>query len=148
MTTLFDVAKNFFDRNPDMSLKKLQKLCWYAYSWFIALNNEPDDDDFELLFEGYAEAWVHGPVFRELYIDFRHDNSNKLNSAKLIDDSETIEFLDEVYRVYGSFTGNDLESITHQEYPWKNARGDLKPSQPSTNRINNRDIFQEYLDRN
>jgi putative prophage protein (ps3) len=148
MTTLFEVAKNFLERDPSMSLKKLQKLCWYAYSWFIALNNEPNDSNLELLFDGYAEAWVHGPVFRELYFDVRHDNRNKLNSADLIDDPEIVEFLDEVYRVYGSFTGNDLESITHQEYPWKNAREDLKPSVPSTRRINNRDIFQEYLDRN
>ncbi|SFE88703.1 Panacea domain-containing protein, partial [Peptostreptococcus sp. D1] len=74
MTTLFEVAKNFLDREPSMSLKKLQKLCWYAYSWFIALNNEPDEENLALLFNNRAEAWVHGPVFRDLYIDYRHSN--------------------------------------------------------------------------
>lgn len=50
-TTIFEVAKNFIDREPDMTPKKLQKLCWYAYSWYIFLNNEPNDEKLELLFD-------------------------------------------------------------------------------------------------
>ena len=81
MTTIFEVAKNFLERDPNMSLKKLQKLCWYAYSWFIALNNEPDEENLTLLFNDYAEAWVHGPVFRNLYTDAKYNNFSEVNNS-------------------------------------------------------------------
>lgn len=148
MLTVFDIAKNFYNRESDMSLKKLQKLCWYAYSWYIALNNEPDEENLELLFNSRAEAWIHGPVFRDLYDDFRHNDCDKLKSSNTDLNSEIIYFLDEVYRVYGSYTGYQLESIAIQESPWKNARGDLRPSQPCTNYIDEKDVFEEYLNRN
>jgi uncharacterized phage-associated protein len=148
MSTLFEVAKNFLDREPNMSLKKLQKLCWYAYSWYIALNNEPDETNLTLLFEGYAEAWVHGPVFSDLYADYRHSNMSQINAAKDICDKEIISHLNEIWDVYGGYNGYELESLTHQELPWLNAREGLRPSQPSKNRINERDVFEEYLNRN
>lgn len=148
MTTIFEVAKNFLERDPNMSLKKLQKLCWYAYSWFIALNNEPDEKNLTLLFNDYAEAWVHGPVFRNLYTDAKYNNFSEVNDSAHISNIEIIAHLDEVWEVYGGFTGYELESITHQEKPWINARIGLSPSEPSSKIINNNDIFDEYLNRN
>lgn len=37
--TVFDIA-NYFSSKEDMTHKKLQKLVYYAYAWYIALNNE------------------------------------------------------------------------------------------------------------
>ena len=147
MYTIFDVAKNFLEREPDMSLKKLQKLCWYSYSWYITLNNEPNEKNLELLFDGEAEAWIHGPVFRDLYIDIRSNDSLKTKNAKPVSNIEILGHLNEVWNIYGSFTGYELESITQQEKPWINARADLKPTEPSFKKINNYDVFEEYLNR-
>lgn len=147
MYTIYEVARNFYDRDRSMSLKKLQKLCWYAYSWYVALNNEPCEDDFHRLFNERAQAWVHGPVFPVLYEDFKCNNSIKMNSANIISNSEVLSFLDEVYKVYGDFSGDELESITLQEEPWIRARRELPAYEPCTNFINDKDIFKEYLDR-
>ena len=43
-----------------MSNKKIQKICYYAYSWYLTLYGEQ-------LAPFQFEAWVHGPVSRELY---------------------------------------------------------------------------------
>lgn len=147
MYTIFDVAKNFLEREPDMSLKKLQKLCWYAYSWYIALNNEPNEKNLLLLFNDEAEAWIHGPVFKNLYTDIRSNNSLETKNAKPISNIEILGHLNEVWNIYGSFTGYELESITQQEKPWINARTGLKPTEPSFKKINNYDVFEEYLNR-
>lgn len=141
MYTVFEIAKNFLEREPDTSLKKLQKLCWYAYSWYIALNN------LLLLFNDEAEAWIHGPVFRELYTDIRSNNSLETKNAKPISNIEILGHLNEVWNIYGSFTGYELESIIQQEKPWINARVGLKPTEPSFKKINNYDVFEEYLNR-
>lgn len=147
MYTVFEIAKNFLEREPDMLLKKLQKLCWYAYSWYIALNNEPNEKNLLLLFNGEAEAWIHGPVFRELYTDIRSNNSLETKKAKPVSNLETLKLLNEVWNIYGSFTGYELESIAQQEKPWINARANLKPIEPSFKKINNYDVFEEYLNR-
>lgn len=57
MYSIFQVAKWFLDKDLNMSAKKLQKLCWYAYSWYIALNNEPNDSTLNSLIDDKAEAW-------------------------------------------------------------------------------------------
>lgn len=150
MTTLFEVARNFLEREPNMSLKKLQKLCWYAYSWFIALNNDPEETnkcELVKLFDNRAEAWVHGPVFKTLYTDYRYRDKFEINNANEIKDKEIISHLDDIWNVYGGYNGNELESLTHQETPWKMARGDLKTSEPSINLIDETYVFEEYLNR-
>ena len=43
---------------------KLQKLVFYADAWYMALNNDRE------LIPNQFEAWVHGPVVRELYNRF------------------------------------------------------------------------------
>ncbi|MCV5933728.1 DUF4065 domain-containing protein, partial [Escherichia coli] len=43
---------------------KLQKLVFYADAWYMALNNGQE------LIPDQFEAWVHGPVARELYSRF------------------------------------------------------------------------------
>ena len=41
--TIFDVA-NYFRSKEEMTHKKLQKLVYYAYAWYIALYNENKDE--------------------------------------------------------------------------------------------------------
>ena len=148
MTNIYSVAKFFLNKESEMSSKKLQKICWYAYSWYIALNTDPEEkDNVEFLFDNKAEAWVHGPVFRELYTDVKHNSKKLIERSIEIDNKEIENFLNEIWDVYGQYTGDQLESITHQEKPWLEVRENLKYYEASTTEIKTKSILDEYLPR-
>ncbi len=145
--TVFDVA-NFFRTKEVMSNKKLQKLVYYAYAWYIALNNDEKDNIQNKLCENTTfEAWVHGPVCRTLY-NFMPSNygiidryDGKINPTI---SGEIEDFLNMIYKTFGKYTGYELETMTHAESPWINARGNRAPSEPSNNLISEEDMFVYY----
>jgi len=145
--TVFDVA-NYFRSKESMSHKKLQKLVYYSYAWYIALNNDSKDDINNKLFDDcFFEAWVHGPVCRPLYnlysdnYGFVNKHHGKVNNLIC---GELKKFLDSVYKTFGKYTGDELETISHLETPWKNARGSLTPSEPSGKALLESDMFVYY----
>lgn len=147
--TIFDVAKWFLNKES-MTNKKLQKLCWYAYSWFIYLNNENSERINNKLFFADFRAWVHGPVNNELYNVYKQYGYFPIPKIESIDNEkykDYEEYLENIYSVYGGMTGDGLEAQTHAETPWLNARVGLKPWQSSQNIINDKDIFKEYANR-
>jgi uncharacterized phage-associated protein len=109
---------------------KLQKLLYYAQGWYLALRGET-------LFPEQLEAWVHGPVCKEVYQEckiFGHKPiiwEDDLNSFS----AELVEHVKDVWEAYGQFSAFDLEQLTHQETPWKEARKGLASDAPSTNAI-------------
>ena len=145
--SVFDVA-DFFRSKQQMTHKKLQKLVYYAYAWYIALYNEDKEDiQNRLCKDTVFEAWVHGPVCRKLYDSFSNNygmvDKYKGEINPLIE-GELKKFLEKIYKVFGKYTGDELESMTHQESPWKNARNNLSPSEPSNEPILESDMFVFY----
>lgn len=145
--TILDIA-HFFSAKESMTNKKLQKLSYYAYAWYIALNNECEDKIQNRLCENTTfEAWVHGPVCRILWnsistnygIVDRYDG--KINPLIT---GELEKFLNKIYKTFGKYTGDELEEMTHNEDPWKNARKNLAPSEPSSEPILESDMFVYY----
>ena len=59
MYRIFDIA-NWFLKKESMDQKKVQKLCYYAQAWSLALFNKP-------IIDCKFEAWAHGPVCSELW---------------------------------------------------------------------------------
>ena len=145
--TVFDIA-NYFSSKSTMSHKKLQKLVYYAYAWYIALYNENADDlKNKLCVDTRFEAWVHGPVCRTLYDKYSNnygqvDRYNGKISSLIT--GELKKFLDVVYKVFGKYTGDELESMTHREMPWQNARNTLEPYMSSNEAISEKDMFVYY----
>lgn len=133
---------NGFRSFEGMSPKKLQKLCYYAYAWDNALEiNEIEKTRFE--------AWVHGPVSPDIYFAHRQSGpysipgiSTKLE--ELFENEEVIELIEQIWRIYGKFSGDELEIMTHEEGPWKIARGDIKPWESSNARIEEVDMMLYY----
>lgn len=145
---IFELAKWFKTKEPSLSDKKLQKLCWYAYSWYLALNSNPERPrEMIRLIEDKAQAWVHGPVFSNLYADGKYDHYIKVKNSSEITNPEIITFLEEVYNVYGNYSGDELESISHQELPWKKTREGYQSFDPCQEEIEDRYILEEYLPR-
>lgn len=118
---------------------KLQKLVYYAQAWYLALNGKR-------LFNGDFQAWVHGPVSRDLYNRFRgfawKPIDDEISEPSLPDDIR--EHLEEVWEVYGGFTAFDLERITHEEDPWLRARAGLPPDANCENVISDEDMKSYY----
>ena len=50
-----------------------------------------------------------------------------------------------MWDVYGGYSANELESITHQEDPWIKARGELSPLQNGYENLDDKVIFTYYL---
>lgn len=120
--------KNFKEGNVlnDFSNKKIQKLVYYAQAWNLVLfNKELFSDDFE--------AWVHGPAILSLYREFKVYGATPIPKESVDENSfnsfneRTKGFLDDILRLYGSFSANYLERLTHKELPWKEARRNLGP---------------------
>ncbi|PKM87506.1 MAG: hypothetical protein CVU43_22130 [Chloroflexi bacterium HGW-Chloroflexi-5] len=114
-----------------MSQKKLQKLAYYSVAWHYALFDKP--------FAGVDlpfEAWVHGPVSRNLYSKYKGFKFNNIPKIKTEPDfskykNDELEILDFVWENYGEFTANQLETLTHTEDPWQKKRrgyGELESS--------------------
>lgn len=146
--TIFDIA-NWFLFQESMTHKKLQKLCYYAYSWFIYLNNDYYNNIQNKLFDEKFEAWVHGPVNKALYTKYAHYGwKNIPKKNKMPENLGNIDsFLQNIWQVYGKYDGDQLESISHQEKPWQNARIGLEPYESSNKCISEMDMFMEYASR-
>lgn len=121
MENLLDVAKYISDNISHHSDKKIQKITYYAYCWYIAIKNNNKDEIKNRLFEQHPEAWIHGPVFYDLYIEMTHYRNRFFDrNANL--NPNTKKFLDKIISIYDRYTGNQLEDMTHNERPWNEAR--------------------------
>ena len=123
---------NFFlsecrERGEVLTNLKLQKLLYYAQAWYLALKDKP-------LFSEDFEAWVHGPVLPSQYQRFKKSEWRPILdeiSSPNIPNDKIISHLTEVVNVFGIETASNLESMTHNEFPWKNARQDIPIEKPS-----------------
>lgn len=135
MTTVHDMADYIIVKLDEakigLSILKLQKLVYYAQGWRFALAGKS-------LFPGKFQAWVHGPVNRQLYDRFAvtHSMYDMLGLGDVRPDfdltaipEEDRVHVDEILEAYARFSGPQLESMTHSEEPWLQARGDRKPSE-------------------
>ncbi|MGM0804682.1 MAG: Panacea domain-containing protein [Bacillota bacterium] len=141
---------NWFLAKESMTPKKLQKILYYAYSWTLTMENDDVSELENKLFNEKFEAWVHGPVLREVYDQFREYGYQEIPKYEgpLTTFSEDIEqVLDDVWEDYGHYTGNELESITHQEDPWINARDGYSALERCNVELTDEDIFNYYIQR-
>lgn len=127
---IMDLA-NWFLHKSNMSHKKLQKLCYYAVAWHYALY------DSKIVTDDTFEAWIHGPVSKKLWVEFNYSGWNQLSKdgSDPQFDAESNEFLEIIYNTYGHLSGHQLETLTHEETPWIEARGGLDECVASTKPI-------------
>ena len=120
-----NVAKYFLSKtletDENITNLKLQKLLYYAQGYHLALFDDA-------LFQEEIVAWTHGPVCPEIYHKFKeygsdsipHDNHDDIEDFSKNFTSEQLDFLDEVYNVFGQFSAWKLRDMTHEESPWIN----------------------------
>ena len=143
--TSIEIVANYFLSKIDMTNKKMQKMLYYAYSWYIVGYNDSENVN-KVLFIEQPEAWIHGPVFPTIYDKYKIFGWNIIPKfTEEIDiDIELKNFLDEIINVFGKYDGDQLELMTHNEFPWQNARNNLDSTLPSNNKIQLKDIYNYY----
>ena len=92
-----------------LSIMSLLKLSYISHGWYLALCDAP-------LFSDRIEAWRHGPVIPKMYKDFRRQGIRpskfvKCRSADV--DEQQIDFLEQIYDIYGALPPFHLSALTH-----------------------------------
>ncbi len=119
MPTAHDVARHILSLRA-MTAMKMQKLAYYSQAWHLAREGRP-------LFDEPVEAWVNGPVVRDLYE--AHRGQFSLSSWPLGDVDQLTprqrKLIDEIVATYGKRSASWLSDLTHSEEPWRKAREGL-----------------------
>lgn len=135
---IFALARAFLSISP-MTNKKLQKLCYYAKAWYLAIYDE------NLIYEDF-QAWVHGAVQPALYQKYKSYGFSEIPKVVEIRTipEEFLTFSKEIYESYGALSGDELEILNHQEEPWIKARGNRKPWESCNTVISEEDMKNYY----
>lgn len=123
----------------------LQKMLYFIQGIYMVLFG-PE------LFSEDCEAWAHGPVFRDVYDVFKNFKFNPIDDTRFsMFQNRFSELSDNVKQVinlvvdsFGMYSGKTLERITHGEAPWKDARSNCLPDEPS-NEVITKEAIKQYF---
>lgn len=141
---IYNVTKHIIAQTEDITPLALQKILYYIEGFSLALLEQD-------LFSIKCEAWVHGPVYREIYERFRdyHYHTIEKNEfqeyvlLKNFNEKET-ELIDEVIRCFSCYSGKILEEMTHETIPWIKARNHGKELKILNQPIETREIKKYF----
>lgn len=131
-----------------MSHLKLQKLLFYCEAYHLAYFDK------SLIPEDF-EAWIHGPVCREVYNNLKGESllytdlgfGGQYNPQAEVDkvlNFDQLELLSDVLTELSTWTGMQLENATHSELPWREARTGLGPADRCENVISKEKMRDFY----
>ena len=142
---------NWFLSKELMSNKKLQKLCYYAYCWYIVFFNDLETinceapGEIQTLSTEKFQAWIHGSVLPRLYHRYKEYGWQDIPQTTKPSFPAPIEsLLQQVWNAYGRYSADDLEMLSHSESPWINARKGIERGEACTNEISDIDILAYY----
>lgn len=125
----------------DITPLALQKALYYIQGFYYAFYKT-------FIFSEECEAWIHGPVYRDIYFryrDYRFDpiEGNDEFDASVFSSSEKA-IVDSVVKNICCYSGKVLERFTHSESPWLLTRGELSEN-ISSNRIIKKEQIGNYF---
>lgn len=137
-----DVAEYIlYKSNYDITPLAIQKLLYYIQGFYYAFN-------LEFIFIDDCQAWVHGPVFEDLYQKYKENGYRPIKRNKSFNVSKLtkkeINVIDGVIDNLGCFSGDRLRMLTHSEKPWKQTRKGLTPEQ-NCKRTIDKDLIGDYF---
>lgn len=143
---MLKVIAYVFEKLEEVTPLMLQKLLYFIQGIYSALYSRP-------VFIEDCRAWIHGPVYPEVYDLFRDFKYNPIDDARfallegtadvLTDDEKKV--IDLVVNTFGMYGGKVLEKITHNENPWKEARKGYGDSIPSSELLPKERIMDYYI---
>lgn len=134
-----------FEKLEEVTPLMLQKLLYFIQGIYSALYGKP-------IFVEDCRAWIHGPVYPEVYELFRDFKYNPIDDARfaLLKGTEDTLTKDEkraidlVVNTFGMYGGKVLEKITHNEEPWREARRGYGGGIPSNELLTKEQITKYY----
>lgn len=134
-----------FEQMKEVTPLALQKILYFIQGIHMVLFGKP-------LYKEDCMAWVHGPVYEDVYELFKDFKYNPIEDERFAIFKDRFEELSEhekrvidlVINTFGKYSGKVLENITHEELPWKNARVGYEASEPS-NEIIRKDEIKNYF---
>ncbi len=153
LESLFSVSEKMlrviayiFEKLEEVTPLVLQKLLYFIQGIYSALYGRP-------IFTEDCRAWIHGPVYPEVYDLFRDFKYNPIDDARfalfegtadaLTEDEKKV--IDLVLNTFGMYGGKVLERITHNEDPWMEARKGYGDSIPSSELLPKERIMKYYV---
>lgn len=121
-----------WDTGNALTPLQLIKLVYLCHGWMLGIHGQT-------LVKEEVEAWRYGPVFRDLYSAVREYRAQAV--SKLLPvfrrkkfEEEEIGIMDQVYGVYGEFSGIALSKRTHAiGTPWDQVWKERGQSSPIPN---------------
>ena len=140
------VIAYIFEKLEEVTPLMLQKLLYFIQGVYSALYGMP-------IFEEDCRAWLHGPVYPEVYELFRDFKYNPIDDARfalLVGTEASLtkeekKVIDLVVSTFGMYGGKVLERITHNEEPWMEARKGYGDSIPSSELLPKDSIMKYYI---
>ena len=138
------IARYLLCKCSDITPMALQKMLYYAQAFFQGLFNTP-------LFNDSCQAWIYGPVYPEVYFKYRDFGYDPIRVPE-IDFCSTfdnlsereINLLDAIIAAFGRYSGSTLRWMTHNEQPWLETRGSLRPTDRSEAVISSK-LINDYF---
>ena len=135
-----------FEQMEEVTPLALQKLLYFIQGIYMVMFDAP-------LYREDCMAWTHGPVYEEVYDLFKDFKYNPIEDNRFAIFKDRFEELNEqekkvidlVIDTFGKYSGKVLESITHEELPWKNARAGYEASEPSREIISKEEIKDYFM---
>lgn len=146
---MLQVIAYIFEKLEEVSPLVLQKLLYFIQGVYSALYGKA-------LFQEECRAWVHSPVYPEVYELFSDFKYNPIDDARfaMLDGAadaltkEEKDVVDLVVNTFGMYGGKMLEKITHNEDPWKEARKGYGDNVPSSELLSKERIMKYYVEIN
>lgn len=158
------IGLSMISKGISVSPLKLQKILYYEQAWHMVFFGRENQ-----LFAEAPQAWVNGPVYPEIYREYKssvpgmcdlmkevhfgiNDRKDLLPTIESLSSTmnlseERIGLIDSVIMLYGSKTQNQLILVTHSERPWCEAREGLLPYQASDKEISLDTMYAYYKER-
>lgn len=135
------VIQYLLNQCEDITPLALQKALYYIQGFYYAFYQT-------FLFAEDCQAWVHGPVYRDIYFRYKDYQFDPIEKAENFDGdvftSGEKAVYDSVIDNLCCYSGKVLERFTHNETPWLTTRGELPVTAPS-DRIIKKELIGNYF---
>ena len=142
---IYNVALYIINKVKEIDALSLQKILYYCELFSNKFLNKN-------ILNINPEAWIYGPVYKDIYDSFSYYKYNKIDYNELLTndkidlDEKEKEYLDTIIKDFGYYSGSILREMTHLTDPWLNARQGLEPNEYSNRIIEEKDI-NKYADK-
>lgn len=140
---LYQVSLYILKKSSETTPLALQKILYFL-DGFSRIFLE------EKIFSTNAEAWVNGPVYKDIYESFSYYKWEKIDYKEILKDydfnldAKEIELANQIITSFGCYNGDILREMSHLTYPWIEARVGLEPKERTNREIEDTDMISYF----